>query len=268
MGLIGRVTGGFGLLLLTRVAAAQGTPPPSAAFGEPPVAQPALADAPPAPPAPPAPASHPAPAAPAAPAALPPPGYYYPPPPGYYYPAPEAPRPARPRFPDNAAVVSSPFFDALIGAVAWGDRFSHGLSLGGQVGVYLAERVRLAARLTVPSSRVSVIGNVITAEQPSFFWGASAGVVAVSSSNFVWAPGLMMMRTDVSDYGTMLGFSMPFEWVLGNGMRVGTELDFGRVAGGKGVQCCVNEVVDRESGSAVWLQFQLGYGVNHPPALR
>lgn len=164
--------------------------------------------------------------------------------------------------------MTSPFFDAVLGGVAWQDRFSHGFTLGGQVGFYVAQRVRLAARITFPTDDVSREGSVTLEKLPSLFWAGTAGVVVIDSPSFVWSPGLMLMRTDVSDYGTMLGFSMPFEWVLGNSMRIGTEFAFGRVTGGKGVQCCLNETVDRETGTAFWLQFQLGFGLNHPGPLR
>ena len=103
-------------------------------------------------------------------------------------------------------------------------------------------------------------------------YGATLGAVATSSENFVFAPGLVFVRSDVSDYGTMLGVSMPFEWVTSRGMRFGLELDLGRAFGGTvHNQTCVNDFTactttdsDRNAGRAFALRFNMGFGFNRP----
>jgi hypothetical protein len=202
-----------------------------------------------------------------------PPGYP-PPSPGYgYYVLPEY----RPGYPEDAAVRSTPFADILVVSNAWQRRFSEGLSNGGQVGTYLAGRVRLAARLaflteTVRDDQEDSPGR--SSKAPSFLYGASAGFVVFRSPHFALSPGLLFARTNVSDYGTMLGLSVPFEWVTNDGVRLGLEIAGGSVFGGSSaVSCSLNCDVapvtfeDRQSGGALWLQFQVGFGIHHPAPL-
>ena len=217
----------------------------------------------------------------------PPPGY------GYYYPPPAAL--AHPRFPSNAAVSSSPFVDALASSVSWQYRVSQALNVGLQAGMYAAGRIRLTVKATLPTTALNddyygfydsnPNGTAYYYREPSktasLFYGASVGVVAVSSANFVMAPGVAFSRTDVSDYGSSLGVSLPFEWVTANGLRMGVVLDFGRAFGGSAhVRCMPNGGAsnatcattptlsqDRPAGTSVALQFQLGFGFNHPAEL-
>jgi len=207
-------------------------------------------------------------------------GPEYPPP--YYYGR------LKVRFPDHAAVSTSPFLDMTIASVSWENRIEQFLNVGAQFGAYLGERVRVTARVALPTSSLSdqfshsayEDGNTIIekSKAASLFYGATLGIVAVGNQTFVLAPGIAFMRTDVSDYGSTLGLSLPFEWVTGEGLRVGVELDLGRGFGGKYRELCTNNAYsspctfgertkDRESGSALWLQFVLGFGFNHPAAL-
>jgi hypothetical protein len=113
----------------------------------------------------------------------------------------------------------------------------------------------------------------------SLFYGASAGIIAVGTQSFVMAPGVAFSRTDVSDYGTSFGVSLPFEWVTATALRIGLELQVGRAFGGSShLQCMSNTGMsgncasptlnrDRPSGTSVALQFQLGFGFNHPEPL-
>jgi hypothetical protein len=228
-------------------------------------------DSPPGPPTPPTPAAPP-------PVAYPyplypaPPGYAY----GYYYPPP--PEVPKLRYPDNAAVSSTPFFDLLVAGVSWENRFSQFLDVGAQAGVYLGERVRLTVRGAIPSDKLNdeYYSDRAPLRSPdaAFLYGASAGVVVVGTKNFVLSPGVAFMRSDVSDYGTMIALSMPFEWVMPTGLRVGFEVNLGRaVAGHTRFQNCTGSVcaggapVDRPAGTGFWMQFQLGYGFNHPAPL-
>ncbi len=87
----------------------------------------------------------------------------------------------------------------------------------------------------------------------------------------------MLARTDANDYGTMLGFNLPFDWVTKSGLRLGLEGGLGQAFGGRRVANCSTpgavdcnqgpRYEDRDSGLAVWLQFQLGFGFNHPGPL-
>jgi hypothetical protein len=285
------------LALLPGTLRAQATPP-AAAFPAPPASTapvpvpvpapaPAPAPAPGAAPAPPAAASPtaapatppgtPAPASPGYPGPYPypypyspPPGYAY----GYYYPPP--PQPAPPRFPPDAAVSSSPFFDAIVLVADWQHRFSESANLGAQAGVYVVKRVRLTAKIAFPTESVGDQQADFDSgtKQPSFFYAFSAGYALVRTPTFALSPGLMLARADVGDYGTMVGLSLPFDWVMNSGLRLGLEGGFGRAFGGKRPVSCATpgaadcnqrpRFEDREAGLALWLQFQLGFGFNHP----
>jgi len=80
--------------------------------------------------------------------------YAYPPPLpyGYYYPAPLRPPLPKPRFPDDAAVATSPFLDAIVAGVSWQNRVTQPLNVGAEAGVYLGGRLRVVARAAVPAS--------------------------------------------------------------------------------------------------------------------
>ena len=298
MGNFDRLCLGVVLLSWSAAAAAEGTPAapqwsapaptsapaaPSASSPASPAALPAPATtpsaAPPAPAAPPNALPAPAPASPsgAPPAAYAQPYQYpypaYPPPYGYY------PPPPRPLYPDDSAVRSTPFIDALVTSVSWENRFSQFLVVGAQAGVYVAGRLRLTVNAMIPTDKLNDeyygdgAGNYEYAsgrsKDASFLYGASAGIVAARTSNFALSPGIAFARSDVSDYGTMLALSMPLEWVLPSGMRVGFVPNLGRVFGGSFVRCadtfCSQSFrVDRPAGTALLLQFQLGFGFNHP----
>ena len=202
----------------------------------------------------------------------------YPPPPAYaygYYPAPVL---LKPRYPENSAVSSTPFIDALVLGASWENRFSEFLNVGAQVGVYVAGRVRLTLRATIPTDKLNdeyysdaYDGASARSKDASFLYGASAGLVVVSTQNFALSPGVAFARSDVADYGTMLGLSMPLEWVMPNGLRVGFEVDFGRAFAGHTSAycstCSVPQSRDRPAGTGFMMQFQLGYGFNHPAPL-
>jgi hypothetical protein len=96
------------------------------------------------------------------------------------------------------------------------------------------------------------------------------------------SPGIAFSRTDVSDYGSVIAFALPFEWVTSSGLRLGLEFDAGRAFGGVShFQCysqfgtgtsatCPNGATttqDRPTGTSILLQFQLGFGFGHPDPL-
>ncbi|HKO47535.1 MAG TPA: hypothetical protein VJV79_07425, partial [Polyangiaceae bacterium] len=207
------------------------------------------------------------------------PGYPYPPPPpgyayGYYYlPPPPPPPPPRLRLPVDAAVRSTPFFDAIVVAADWQHRISDSVSLGAQAGVYVARRLRLTAKIAFPTESIGdqQADFGAGAKAPSFFYAGSIGFAAVRTPTFVMSPGVMLARTDVGDYGTMMGVALPFDWVTRSGLRLGLEGAFGRAFGGRRSTPCASSIcnaqaafTDRETGFAGWLQFQIGFGLNHP----
>ena len=211
--------------------------------------------------------------------APPPPGYGYGY--GYYYPPP----PPKPRYPADAAASSTPFLDLVLVGAPWENRFSQFLNVGVQGGAFLGGRLRLTARLALPTETLndeyydgsSYPLRPVDSKSASFLYGASAGIVAVSTQSFVMSPGVAFGRSDVSDYGSMLALSMPFDWVMPTGMRVGLEADFGRAFGGRfgSIDCpsgsCAGssnlQIRDRPAGTAFWLQFNMGFGFNHPAPL-
>ena len=286
------------LALAPHLAQAQAAPPatafpdPAAAPKSPAAVPPPAAPADtPAPPVAPGTAVPPAPAAAPLPATTPPPAAYpaaapYPPPPpgyayGYYYPPPELhpiPKPP-PRFDKDAAVASTPFFDAILATAEWENRFSGVVYVGAQAGVYAAHRVRLTAKIGFPleslGDQQADFGS--GSKNPSFVYALSAGYALWRTPNFALSPGLMFARTDVSDYGTMLGVSVPLDWVMKNGLRLGLEGGLGPAFGGRRAVSCTTpgaadcsqkpSYQDRKAGVAAWLQFQIGFGFNHPGPL-
>jgi hypothetical protein len=275
-------------------AQAAGTPAPahvapgaSAAFPSAPLPPP------PPPPAAPPPATYPAPypAAPYPAAPYPPLPYGYPPPLpyGYYYPPPMPPPLPKPRFPDDAAVTTSPFLDAIVVGESWQNRVSQPLNVGAEAGAYLGGRLRLVARAAVPASDQTDQPGIDSSfdsagyqrrasDTPVLFYGASAGVVVYNTQDFALAPGIAFARTDVSDFGTMVAASVPFDWVMASGLRIGLELELGQAFGGSYRYQCQDSTGsscggppqitrDRPSGTAFLMQFQIGFGFNHPDPL-
>jgi hypothetical protein len=298
--------------LVSLTASAQGAPPPGATFpplpagsaAVPPAAPPDSAPtAPPVPgaPAPVAPAPvAPAPVAPApvAPAPVAPPAAGYPP--AVYPPPAAAPPPTSAPFvasngydfapsprqvwPEDAAVRSSPFMDATISLISLEDRFLDPLVFGIGFGAYLGRLVRVVGRLEMPSTsdgeeRYDDSGYTSgyapkSAGSVTLLYGGSVGIVAAHSVAFVFSPGVTFLRTDVSEYGNMLGVAIPFEWTTSKGLRFGLEVGVGRAFGGSqeyecafGSDCVVGETkeVDRDDARALTLRFELGFGFNHPP---
>jgi hypothetical protein len=222
----------------------------------------------------------------APPQAYPAPAY---PPPVSAYPAPDRPAPPAPQPPNDAAVRTSPWIDVMVATFAWSDRISEFMNIGVQAGGYIAKRVRISGRLLLPTSdakddfRLSTAdvldgdGYVYEESEPArLLYGANLGVVAAGTRSFVLSPGLMFLRSDVADYGTMVGLSLPFEWVTPTGLRVGFEFALGRALGGDVRQSCTSSglpgqcadgptrTVRRDPGTGILLDFEIGWGFNHP----
>ena len=84
----------------------------------------------------------------------------------------------------------------------------------------------------------------------------------------MFAPGLTLWRTDVSDFGTTGALSLPFEWTTQRRLRIGFELALGHSFGGEVQrQCqpssgCGIETRDRPGGTALLLQYQMGWALS------
>jgi hypothetical protein len=168
--------------------------------------------------------------------------------------------------------------------VAADERFSDALVFGGQVGGYIGGWLRLSARLAVPTDPSDNSGyddgdvNFYFSQRidtPSILYGASLGVVVARRTKFLFSPGITLNRTDVGDYGTLFGASMPFEWVMRGGTRFGFEVAFGRGLGGEVTYECVSptattcasgDVVttDRDPGIFFMIGLNIGFGLGYP----
>jgi len=189
--------------------------------------------------------------------------------------------------PNDAAARTSPWFDLTVATFAWGDRIDQFMNVGVQVGGYIAKRVRISGRAFLPTEDANdeypasgiLDGDsyaYVDSDPARFLYGANLGVIAASTRSFVLSPGLMFLRSDVADYGTMVGIALPFEWVTATGLRVGFEFDVGRAFGGEVRQQCFptsitgtctegsTRTIAREPGTAFLLDFQIGWGFNHP----
>jgi hypothetical protein len=112
------------------------------------------------------------------------------------------------------------------------------------------------------------------ADPPGILWGGSIGVAAISSQNFVLAPGLMFLRTEESAYGSFLGINLPFDWVTESGARIGFVVAVGRGFGGSvrgtcpgfASECDPGEIreFNRDGASAFYSHFHIGWGAGHP----
>lgn len=171
---------------------------------------------------------------------------------------------------------STPFIDLVFVGVNWERRFLGVGTIGAQAGVFVAKLLRVAAKVSltpedIPDDQEN-IGH--QSKSMSVLYGASVGVAAIRTPIFVMSPGLAFARTDVSDYGTMIGLSLPVDWVTHNGLRFGLEGQLGRAFGGRRVvSCSINCAAtsfdwgDRPAGTALSLQLSIGFGFRHPPPL-
>ncbi len=101
------------------------------------------------------------------------------------------------------------------------------------------------------------------------------GVVVARRTKFLFSPGVTLNRTDVGDYGTLFGASMPFEWVMRGGTRFGFEVAFGRGLGGEETYECVSPTattcasgdvvtIDRDPGIFFMIGLNIGFGLGYP----
>ncbi len=187
---------------------------------------------------------------------------------------------------------ASPFIDVTMASIAWQNRFSQFLTVGGQVGAYFGGRVRVAVSALVPASELTDnysydfsdgVGDyrLVPAKDVSVIFGATVGYALLRTPSFAFSPGVAFSHTNVANYGSALAFSMPFDWVTEGGLRIGLEFQGGRAIGGVyrvtcssplpgvGSSCAEGPQIDRDrpAGTTILAQFQLGFGFNHPGPL-
>lgn len=261
-------------------------PPPVAAPAESPPAgpgsAPALAPPPAAPPVvqPSAPPPSPAPAAPAKrePTPLDPPPVIPPPSGPTFLQTREQVarrRAGKVELPRDFALRQSPWVDFSLTNFWLNERASNFLNVGVQVGGYFLERMRISARLVAPLEEPqdeyhdygyfnsgSFGYRNARSRSISALYGASFGLILSNSRTFLFAPGLLVMRADVNAYGTSAALALPFDWTTARHLRVGFELAIGHAFGGSARDGDGNKV-DRPGGTAIFLQFYLGYSMGH-----
>lgn len=192
--------------------------------------------------------------------------------------------------PEDAAARHTPFINAATGGMSVGERFDSGIFLGAELGAFLNARFRVSLRVLFPFGVSKVANqhlpnpefNAIASEKPALLYGAGAGVALYSGRGFVLSAAGTIMRSDIADYGNMLGLALPFEWITRGAGRVGFEFGVlqafgGRVLGECGprfsfgnpqanLQCDLGEVraFERERAPGVWLNFILGIPYETP----
>lgn len=189
--------------------------------------------------------------------------------------------------PADAARRYSPFLNGTLGGMTVAERFDSSSYLGSELGAFFGPW-RVALRALFPFGVTQPTGNPMTnpefesiaSTKPALVWGASVGIAIYTSRGFVASVGANYMRSDVSDFGNMLGISMPLEWVSHRGIRLGLEPGFLRAFGGEVLgeckptdsfdptprECDQGEVraFDREAGNGLWLHFLVGIPFDAP----
>lgn len=196
----------------------------------------------------------------------------------------EAPGAAQARVvPKDFVLAQSPWIDFSLTSFWMDERTDNFLNVGVQVGGYFVERIRLVARLVAPvneatdsyskyDSQFSSNAQYVDSRSVSVLYGATFGLILSNSRSFLFAPGLSLWRTDVSDYGTTAAFSLPFEWSTHRRLRVGFELALGHSFGGDAHRACTGVVTtsspcsasssEREGGTAVLFQYHMGWALS------
>jgi hypothetical protein len=198
-------------------------------------------------------------------------------------PRPEQPAPKPGDVPKDFVLAQSPWIDFSLTSFWMDERTDNFLNVGVQVGGYFVDRIRLSARLVAPvdeatdsfsdyDSQFSSNSQHVDSRSVAVLYGATFGLILSNSKSFLFAPGLSLWRTDVSDYGTTAAFSLPFEWTTYRRLRVGFELALGHSFGGEAHGACTAVVtssspcradtVDREGGTAVLFQYHMGWALS------
>jgi hypothetical protein len=197
------------------------------------------------------------------------------------------PQPVTDLRPEDAAVEYNPYLDILVGGAVFNRRFEMPLVTGVEFGAFLGKRVALSLRAQAPfeagndqydddsDEPVRAGWERVPADDLVLLVGGSVGIVAVATRSVLLVPGVTVLRTDISDYGTALGASVPVIWVTRSGMRVG--FDFGLMYGFGGkvrevcrfsaeTPCNTGEVQERtrEAASGFFATFHIGWGLGEP----
>jgi hypothetical protein len=187
--------------------------------------------------------------------------------------------------PPDFVLRSSPWVDFALVSFNLEDRAGNFLNLGVQFGGYLFERLRVAGRIVTPLDDVSDGYTTFSTPQSngvqsfervqsrsmSMLYSASVGLLITNSRTFAFGPSVELQRTDVAAYGSAVSLGLPFEWTTPKHLRVGFEFALGHAFGGSLKDVCRNltspvtscgiRSTDRPSGTAVLVQFNMGYAL-------
>jgi hypothetical protein len=191
--------------------------------------------------------------------------------------------------PASGVLQASPWVDFTLTSFWMNERVGNFLNLGVQVGGYFFDRLRLSARLVTPLDRVdddhsthrafipseNGLGTfqAVKSADVSVLYTGSIGIILASTNTFVLAPGVLVQRTDVNDYGTSIGVELPFEWTTKRHLRIGFALAVGHGFGGDvllvcntnsaPLMSCGRREVSRPSGTTFLLQYNMGWALGH-----
>jgi hypothetical protein len=175
--------------------------------------------------------------------------------------------------PRDFVLQQSPWVDFSITNFWFDERASNFLNLGVQVGGYFLERMRVSVRLVAPLEEASDefyeysyssdgLYESTRARSMSVLYGGSFGLIISNSKTFLFAPGLLVLRSDVNAYGTAALLSLPFDWTTARHLRVGFELAIGHAFGGT-AGTSDGSKRDRPGGTAIVLQYYMGWSMGH-----
>jgi hypothetical protein len=191
-----------------------------------------------------------------------------------FRPAPQPYAGGPPALPRDFVLSATPWVDFSLTNFWIDERVSNFLNLGVQVGGYFFERLRLTARLVAPLQTVhdeqydgyySGFGSQYVdrrSRNVAVLYGGSTGLIISNSRTFLFAPGVLILRTDVEDYGTMLALALPFEWTTRRHLRIGFEMALGQGMGGTQASGGPDGGTERRpNGTFVLLQFAMGFSM-------
>ena len=190
-------------------------------------------------------------------------------------PAPPPRRRSRVELPRDFVLKQSPWVDFSITNFWLDERASNFLNLGAQVGGYFWDRLRISVRLVAPLEEPEddyhdygsydsgfYVSDRRRSRSVALLYGGSLGLILSNSRTFLFAPGLLVMRSDVNAYGTAAALALPFDWTTSRHLRVGFELAIGHAFGGSAYDGN-GEKIDRPGGTAIFLAFYMGWSMGH-----
>ena len=181
--------------------------------------------------------------------------------------------------PPAAARRYSPFFNGTFGGMSVGQRFESNAYLGSELGAFFGPW-RASLRALFPFGVHQETGfsqsnpefRSIASTKPALIFGATAGAALYTSRGFVASVSVGFMRSDVSDFGNMLGLSLLLEWITRHGVRIGFEPGILAAFGGEVLAECQTgaceqgeiRAFDRDFDTGVWLHFLVGIPFDAP----